>query len=483
MSIASQASVRRTAATDDSFHAWHSRPSAPLPFRLPEQPAFAFATLSDDSRMAGLMEALQTVGAHLGISIDAREIPSDIARAGTVGRIGVAPRAIATMLRQKIVIGSRHSADSLAPVARLWRGLQRRADVLVDMQRHHSLPGSAAMQSGVECDVLLLSQRITARGAARRALRLENEAADQWTRARISAELAFSIAAAENRTLLLVLPVGRATAAQQYFTDAIERQARLHRRPSPSTVKAGLLTALLTGERQRERFLVASVMPIQDLSATAAEALGDTGPWPVVSLGRDALFYDVPRGADGEADPVSILLVLHGWLQRSGRVELAHELFQSICVTAAALMRMREELGAPLCVPAAAFVRGVVTNWGRAPIAPLPRERRAVVPARNVIAGLRLQIETTLTPGAARDALTKALFPSGLEVASVRSVDAGSELAGSIDVRLRSRLGEAPLGDDSARALLRALGPGLRCLSVEPWTPGSSGERARRRIA
>ena len=63
-----------------------------------------------------------------------------------------------------------------------------------------------------------------------------------------------------------------AISAQQSFADALERQARVHRLPSPRIVKAGLLAALLCGESSTARWLVASVMPMSELSALATEA-------------------------------------------------------------------------------------------------------------------------------------------------------------------------------------------------------------------
>lgn len=295
--------------------------------------------------------------------------------------------------------------------------------------------------------------------------------------------MAYSLAVTENRKLLLVLPVGRGTAAQQFFTDALERQARLHRLPSPRTVKAGLLSALLLGDGGRERWLVTSVMSIEELSLTAAEAVGDTGPWPVLSFGRTASFYDMPAQAPGECiDPLPFLLVVSSLLQRSGRAEVARTLMHASLMTASAVTRMREEIGTSLHVPLDAWMAGVMANWGRTPLAPAPRERRASerreVP---VVAGLRLRIETSLSATGVREAVNTAVMPAGLEVASVRAAEASLATSGSaFDVRVRSRLGEPPLSDSAAGALVRALGSPLRCVAVEPWNPAAT-ERPRAR--
>ena len=145
---------------------------------------------------------------------------------------------------------------------------------------------------------------------------------------------------------------------------------------------------------------------------------------------------------------------------------------------------MREELGGTLSVPTDDFLAGVLANWGRVPPVPAMRERRASVrvPA-PVVAGLRLRMETTLAAVALREAVAAALMPAGLEVASVRSVENVMQRDfATFDVRVRSRLGEPPLGDSAAYAMASVLGEGLRCLSVEPWMP-SVADRPRPRIA
>lgn len=442
----------------------------------------SFATLCADTRLDGLVREVQAFATQVGTTVDWDCIPSSLARGGTVGRIGVPQDAIALMLRQQVVVGASIGADPLAPVSRLWRGLQRRADVLVDVRRCSTLPGSAASIAGVERDVLLISQRVVERSAPSRPAARATDTADHWTRARESADIVYRMAVAEQRSVLLVLPVGRATGMQQYFTDALARQARQHRIAPPRTVKAGLLSALLTGDTGRERWLVASVMPMDELSATATEAVGDTGPWPVISLGRSAMFCGMPQPQTSGMDPVPLLLVLECLLRRAGQTETARLLMQSLRTTIAALHRTREEFGQPLELPVPAFLQALVSNWGRESVAGAVRERRLVERVHPDVSGLRLRIESTLSAAAMRSTVSASLMPAGLEVASVRGLDAPVGAAyGVFDVRVRSRLGEPPLGDEAAAALVKALGTSVRCTVVEPWTPSASSERARAR--
>jgi len=461
--------------------------STPTPLLMPRLPMLApmaAAALFEDPVLVTMLAGVEAFSASLGAPLDCRVIPASLARTGTVGRIGVPSDATTVMLAQGLMLGATFGTDPLTPVSRLWRGLQRRADVYVDVRQYTTLAGSRADLAGNQRDVLLFSQRII-EGAARRP-RLATGGADasaqEWSRAREAADLAYRLAAAEQRKLLLVLPVGRGTEAQQFFADALARQARLHRMPPARVVKAGLLAALLSGEGGSERWLVASVIPIDELSALAAEAVGDAGPWPVISIGRDVTFVDMPTTTTG--DPLPLLLVLSTLLQRSGRSDLASALLQATLLTASAVSRMREELGGTLSVPTDDFLAGVLANWGRVPPVPAMRERRASVrvPA-PVVAGLRLRMETTLAAVALREAVAAALMPAGLEVASVRSVENVMQRDfATFDVRVRSRLGEPPLGDSAAYAMASVLSEGLRCLSVEPWMP-SVADRPRPRIA
>ena len=333
--------------------------------RTLEADSLTVATLFADTMRDGLAHAVQKFLASAGIALDLRSVPASLARGGTVGRIGVPHDAAVIVEQQRVVIGATFGGDPLAPVPRLWRGLQRRADVLLDLRRSLTLPGSDAKRAGNDRDVLLVSQRILERTL--RQVRSDASSADEWTRARESAEIVYRLAAAEQRTVMLVLPIGRGTAAQHSFADALERQARVHRVPAPRILKAGLLSALLSGDSTSARWLVASVMPMDELSALATEAIGDTGPWPVVSVGRGATFYDMPMATSDAHDPVPLLLVIVHMLQRSGRAASARALTDALLVTRTAELRMREELGGELPVPTDAFLRGVLANWGRTP--------------------------------------------------------------------------------------------------------------------
>jgi hypothetical protein len=441
------------------------------------------ASLFTDDRLDRDLLAMQRFASAIGAVIDCQAIPPQLAREGTVGRIGVPRDAVAMMRRQRVVLGATGGADPLAPVTRLWRGLQRRADVQVDLRSCSTLPGSQAWHAGIERDVLLLSQRLLDRGTSRKSRNPADDAAGQWTRAREAADLAYRIAAAEGRHLLLVTPVGRSTEAQQFFTDALERQARLQRVASPRVVKAGLLAALLSGDTGRERWLVASVMSIDELSAMATEAVGETGPWPVLSLGRDASFYTMPSAVADAPEPVALLLVLEQLLQRSGRAELSRQLMASLRLTMAALARTREEFGAPLALPMDEFLQAITANWGRAPLPGPVRDRRTTDRTGDVgeVLGLRLRIESSRTAAEIREQVTAALHASGLEVASVRSIDAAEDVSGPLvyDVRVRTRLGETTLSDDAATALFRALDERVRCTAVEPWQPATAATRVR----
>jgi hypothetical protein len=123
-------------------------------------------------------------------------------------------------------------------------------------------------------------------------------------------------------------------------------------------------------------------MPMGELSALTTEAIGDAGPWPVVSVGRGATFYDMPASAPDAHDPVPLLLVIVHMLQRSGRSAWARALCDALLVTRTAEVRMREELGTDLPVPTDAFLNGVLANWGRTPAGSAVGERVTVDAAR-----------------------------------------------------------------------------------------------------
>lgn len=446
-------------------------------------PLSAAALLSDPQHLAQL-SALRALCVAIGAPLECAMIPSTLARCGTVGRIGVPAEASALMMQQRVMLGATIGADPLLPVARLWRGLQRRADVQVDVRQCTTLVGSGAERAGNHRDVLLFSQRVVD-GSPRRRRSIGGAAdavAHEWSRARDAADLAYRLASAEQRRLLLVLPVGRGTDAQKYFGDALERQARVHRMSAPRTVKAGLLAALLSGDSGSERWLVASVIPIDELSAMVRESVGDTGPWPVISLGRDVTFLDMP--ATPTAEPLPLLLALATLLQRNGCGDLARTLVQAALLTTSAAARMRDELGGVLHVPVDAFMQGVLANWGRVTPACRPHDGRVLTRESGpVVAGLRLRVETTLSAAAVRDTVSAALMPAGLEVASVRAADTSEARrpAPAYDVRVRSRLGEPPLSDIGAEAVQKALRAAMRCLAVEPWVPTAVAERARAR--
>lgn len=475
-------SVQRELQPSGQLHRSPRAPIAELRADRPvATPTLSLATLLDEKEFAPTLQALTEFAAGLGLPLDSRSIPTDLARAGAVGRISVPQEAGTTMLQQRVVVGATVGAPPLAPVSRLWRGLQRRADVLVDTRLFRTLPGSDADRAGVERDVLLFSQRLTERAVSQRELTTAIDSADQWTRARHAAELAYLQASAENRQVLLVLPIGRGTDAQRLFSEAMLRQARMQRLAPPRIVKAGLLSALLTGEVGTERFLAASVMTIDELSATTREAIGDCGPWPVVSLGQRATFFDMPTAATGVTQPLPLLLTMVAMLQRSGRGDVARQLEESVWLTLSALMRMRDELGTEFLPPVDAFLRGVRTNWGRPRIsAATPAASTGAVPVQ----GLRLRVATLLDAAAVRERINTAFLTAGVEVASVRALELRDERGSPmVDVRLRSRLGEPGIPDAAARAFASALGPELQCIGIEPWSAGATGDRTRPRTA
>ncbi len=329
-------------------------------------PPLAAVTLFADPEFASAADAAFEFLRELGQSVDTRALPASLARVGAVGRIGVPREACSALCAQRFMIAATIGSDPLAPISRLWRGMQRVAGVLVDVRQCTTLPGSAASHAGMERDVLLVSHRLRERAALSAAA--EAFSADRWARAREAAELVYRLAAAERRTVLLVLPIGRATVSQRLFADAIERQAHAQRLPSPRCVTAGLLAALMSSESGSERWLVASVMRMDELSALTTEAIGDTGPWPVMSIGREATFFDMPAAADNTGHAIPLLLVLVYMLQQHGDPERAGALFHALRTTQSAAVRMREELGSDFTIPAKLFLSGVLANWGRSTI-------------------------------------------------------------------------------------------------------------------
>jgi hypothetical protein len=436
-------------------------------------------TLLDATDADVAAEGLQRLASGVGLPLDHRSISPALARGGTVGRIGVPQDAVAVMRRQRVLIGALNADDALAPVTRLWRGLQRRADVLVDLQ-HCSTAADDVRGPGTGArDLLLCTQRLFER--ATRRLSLDAESADQWLRARQVAEMAYRIATADGRQVLLVSPIGRGTEAQQLLSEAMHRQARQQRAAAPRTVKAGLLAALLIGDHTRDKQMIVSVMPMDELSALVTEAIGQARRWPVLSVGAETSFYTIQVGADGTSDFGALCHVLVNLAQRAGRPDLAVRLQQALALSTAAADRMREELGAPLHVPATALADAVLANLDRAAPGGAALQK-PLPPDAATVTGVRVRVETILSAAAVRDQLTAALVPTGVEVASVRAVDAAQPATdrGVYDIRLRLQLGEVALGDNAGHALLALLECGARVLSVEPWIPGST-ERLRPR--
>jgi hypothetical protein len=347
----------RVATPDVSADLTGALSATPDPSKLP------LAVLFDDSQQCQLLHSVQAFLSHVGVELALEGIPRDLACAGTVGRIGVPRDAEIVVQRQQVVIGAGFSEAPLKPVARLWRGLQRRADVIVDTRRCTTLPGSAAACAGNSRDLLLVSQRVVER-RLRHSLS-DGQRAEHWARAREAAEIVYRAATSEKRTVLLVRPIGRGTGATQEFSDALERHARAQRLPAPRIMKAGLLAALLTGAGGDTRWLVASVVPIDELTGLVAEAIGDTGAWPLVSIGRAATFYDVPLRSVCPHDPTAMVLAIIDQLHRRGQSARASEMSEALVVTVAAVARMREELGGTLSMPTSAFLAGIRANWGR----------------------------------------------------------------------------------------------------------------------
>jgi hypothetical protein len=117
-------------------------------------------------------------------------------------------------------------------------------------------------------------------------------------------------------------------------------------------------------------------MPMDELITIADEAIGDTGPWPVLSVGTNASFFDMPASRTAHEQPVAVLLALIGMLERIGDGARARTLLQSLRLTSSAVVRMEEELGTVLNVPAVSFLAGVMANLGRAPLPGSGGDRR-----------------------------------------------------------------------------------------------------------
>ena len=128
------------------------------------------------------------------------------------------------------------------------------------------------------------------------------------------------------------------------------------------------MSALLSSERGAARWLAASVMRMDELRALTVEAIGDTGPWPRMSIGRQGTFFDMPAAADNTGHAIPLLLVMVYLLQRHGEATHAGALFRALLTTQTAAVRMREELGSDLAIPIDAFFSGVLANWGRSKI-------------------------------------------------------------------------------------------------------------------
>lgn len=462
------------------------RAAAPQPPAAPARPTLPVAGFWDDAGVDEALVAARRVLAHIGVALDPRAVPASIAKGGTVGRIGVPPQALRAVGEAGVALGATLSLDPLAPLPRMWRGLQRRCDVLADVRHCVTLPGSEAHRMGHERDIVLVSQRRTERSLAD--WRGAEHDVDGWGRARRVAELAYRLAAADNRRVVLAVPPGRLTAGQKLLAEACDREARQQRAEGVRTVKAGLLAALLTGEAGRHPMVVVSPMSIEELSQTVAAAIGDTGPWPVVAAGERVTFYDVPpvRGADGGVDPTGILLACVAMLQRQGLSDQATGLLHALRLARAAEARMRPAGEPRLAIGADAFASAVIAHYGRhrpAPPAPAlppaePDDEPLLPWDDEPVHGLRLRVDASAggDEHAIREAMGQVVFAHGLEVASVRPVTADPSL---LDVRVRIRLGEAPLDDKAAGAVIRAVATRFPCRLITPWRSALGGAPAR----
>lgn len=433
----------------------------------------SLAALSSDAVFDDALRAVLAFCDEIGVPIDAIAIPATLARVGTVGRIGVSDEAIMLMHRHRVLIGAHRDADPLQPVPRLWRGMQRRAGVLLDLQRCLTMPGSEAARRGNQRDVLLVAQR----QVDRRTSRVSRAGEAPWgADAQRAAELCWAIAASEHREVLLVEPVGRLTPAQRDLAAAMHAVATSHRMALPRTVKAGVLSALLTGDHARSRWLVASAMTIDELRALAREAIGETGPWPVLSVGRHASFYDIPSTPHtGLAMPM--LLTCVSLLERAGRQSIAATLLNAIQVTCAAASRLRTSPTESLCVQTDALLAALRVNWGRALSAPVARRAAPASGDAATLSGVRIRIESCADAAAVRDGVVHLAGAAGVELATLRRVD-GLESAATPQYEARLRLTSDTDAADVAmvRVIAALLRSPFRCLLVEPW----SGARAPR---
>jgi hypothetical protein len=438
----------------------------------------SLACFWDDAAVDEALVAARKVLHHLGVSLEPRAVPSSLARGGTVGRIGVPPQALDAVAGAGVALGATLGQSPLAPLPRLWRGLQRRCDVLVDIRHCVTLPGSDAHALGNDRDVILVSQRRVDRVSA--AARGAEADLGGWGRARRVAELAYRLAAADRREVVLAVPPGRLTPGQKQLADACQREAQRLGLEGVRTAKAGLLAALLCGDGGARPWVVVSPMPMDELSTAVAAAIGDAGPWPVIAAGERTTFYDIPsvRGVGaGAVDPTGILLACVAMLQRQGLREPAYALLHAVRLARGAEARMRGPAGTPLPLPADVVARTVIAHLGRhrvvgdAPIEPAPLEPWGDAP----VPGLRFRVASG-APETLRATIGALVEPVGLEVASVRPVD---EDAIAHDVRVRVRLGEAALDESTTDRLIvdvaRAVGP---CL-VEPWRDALGAPMAR----
>lgn len=452
----------------------------------PPRPTLSIACFWDDAGVDEALVAARRVLQHMGVALEPRAVPASLAKAGTVGRIGVPSQAIRAVADAGVALGATLSLDPLAPLPRMWRGLQRRCDVLADVRHCVTLPGSEAHAMGHERDIVLVSQRRTERSLAD--WRGADSDVDGWGRARRVAELAFRLAQADGRKVVLAVPPGRLTAGQKLLADACDREARQQRLDGVRTVKSGLLAALITGDTGREPMVVVSPMSMEELSATVTAAIGDVGPWPVVAAGERVTFFDIPpvRHESGSPiDPTGVLLACVAMLHRQGLSEPAAGLLHAIRLALAAEARMRPAGAARVHVGADALAGAVIAHYGRhrpapaAPVLPPEPDDEPLLPWDDEpVHGLRIRMDAGAEGATTslREAVGQVVYPHGLEVASIRPVGEDGEY---VDVRVRVRLGEAPLDDDTVGALIGAVARRFPCRLITPWRGALGGVPTR----